>query len=179
MNEGIPRPLLALAAIVVLAAISLGIKDHFHPSKEAQAMASANPSVAASSAAAVPKKIDSAKLRRVRVSGLRANPPDTAQSATDGIERQSVSVNYTKADAEAFIVNNHAWNTVGLAHAAHYQADATMDSRTRLGKELNAKIVKASLSAPQCVPLPNSVMHGDVDAHYYENWAREYSCQLR
>ena len=178
MNEGIPRPLLALAAIVVLAAISLGIKDHFQPSKEAQDMASANPS-AASSAAAVPKKIDSAKLRRVRISGLRANPPATAQSATDGIERQSVSVNYTKADAEAFIVNNHAWNTVGLVHAAHDQADATTDSRTRLGKELNAKIVKASLSAPKCVPLPNSVMHGDVDAHYYENWAREYSCQLR
>jgi hypothetical protein len=27
-----------------------------------------------------------------------------------------------------------------------------------------------------CVPLPNLTKPRDVDAAYYQNWAREYSC---
>jgi hypothetical protein len=172
MNEGIPRSLLTLTAIVALAAVSVGIKDYFQKMKEAQPTASVAPSKAASG----PKNASSAKLRRVRMSALAADAANIAHSAED-TEKPFISQQSSEADAKALIVKDHAPNTRG-AQAAHDQADAT-DRGTRLGNELKTNVVGSAFSVPRCMPLPNSVMQGDVDAPYYENWAQEYSCQLQ
>jgi len=176
MNEGIPRPLLTLTAIVVLGAVSVGIKDYFQKPKEAQPTASAVLSVAQSNAASVPKKNSSPKLRRARMSALAANAANTGHSAED-TEKPFISQQSGEANAKALIANDYAPNTVG-AHAARDQADAAKDLRTRVGNELKANVVVSAFSRPQCIPLPNAVRRGDVDAPYYENWAQEYSCQI-
>lgn len=171
MNEGIPRPLLVLAGIVVLAAVFVGVKDYFQKPRETQPTASASPSVTPSNTTTVAKKAGSTKLRRVRISST-GNAANTSDSAADDIEGRSSSKESGEAGSETS--DDYAQSTV--AQAARDGAEAAME---RQGDEINAKIVRLLFSPPKCVPLPNLVINGDVDAPYYENWAREYSCRLR
>lgn len=173
MNEGIPRPLLVLTVIIVLAAIFLGIKDHFQ--KPPYRPPGADPVSAKPNITAPIKQTNSTKAR---ISRLAKNSSTIAYPTTNDIEQQRISGTYSDADAKALMVS-HASNPVGSVQTGRIQANAATDARSRLGDEINTKIVKARLSEPQCIPLPNSVVHGDVDAPYYENWAKEYSCHLR
>lgn len=51
------------------------------------------------------------------------------------------------------------------------EGDLTSDRNDRGRDPLGA--ISLSLSS-SCLPLPNLTKPGDVDAPYYENWAREY-----
>jgi len=174
MNEGIPRPLLALAGIVVLAAAFIGVKDYFQKPRETQPTASASPLVAQSNPTTVAKKAGSTKLRRARISSA-GNAANTPGFAADNTENSSTSEESGEAGSETS--NDYAQRT--LAQAARDGADAAMEGQTRQGGEIDARMVRLLFSPPKCVPLPNLVISGDVDAPYYENWAREYSCRLR
>jgi hypothetical protein len=188
MNEGIPRPLLVLTVVVVLAAIFLGIKDHFR--KPIYAPPAPNP-IAASDIANLPKKVESTKAKPARkVRSATKSSLSGAESAAEDIEEQRITGTYSDADARALLVAGHARhaghasNLLGSVKDAREQADAAVDANTTAGTDIrtedkkDTKIVKARFSEPQCVPLPNSVVPGDVDAPYYENWAKEYSCHL-
>jgi hypothetical protein len=48
--------------------------------------------------------------------------------------------------------------------------EAAMEQNTGVRKKLD--MTKC------CMPLPNLTKPGDVDATYYGNWAREYSCLI-
>ena len=176
MNDGIPRPLLALTAIVFLAALYVGVRDYFQKPREAQPTASAVVAVAQSNATSVPKKTRSPRLRRVRMSAMAANAANPAHSAED-TEKPFISQQSSVADAKQ-IGSDYAPNSEGV-QAAHDKAEAAEDRPVIVGYGLRTSIVVSAFSVPQCIPLPNSVMREDVDAPYYENWAREYSCHLR
>lgn len=178
MKEGIPRPVLALAAIVALVVVSIAIKDYFQKPKEAQSVASTSPSDAQSNAKAAAKKINSTKHRRVRTSALAENSVNTAYPAADDIEKPAIDRQSVGADNAGSTLNQYAENAAA-DQASHADTDAAVEGHTRPGDVVKAKLVKFVFSAPKCVPLPNLVMRQDVDAPYYENWAREYSCQLR
>ena len=152
MNEGIPRPLL-----------------------NSLQLSSSLPFMSASRITSKNQRKHSP--RRARMSALAANTDNPAHPAED-TEKPFIGQQSGDADARAISVNDHAPNAIG-AQAAPEPAEAAMNQRPRAENELKTNVVGAAFSVPQCIPLPNSVMRGDVDAPYYENWAREYSCQVR
>lgn len=153
MREGIPRPLLALTAVVVVAAICLGVRDYVQK-KQASPTASTSTAVQPN-AIGLPKKATSAKTRRVRISATEANMLAT-ESAKNDIAPDTVS-----------------------AEGVHGEAEVTTERNNRVGDERDKKdkkIARPASSTPRCLPLPNLTKLTDADALYYENWAREYEC---
>jgi hypothetical protein len=92
------------------------------------------------------------------MSATEANAPATAQGAADDMEKALISRESAKAGAKATVVMDNGPNTVG-AQAAHDDGNE-LDTITACGA--------------QSLTLPNLTKPGDVDAAYYENWAREY-----
>ena len=151
------RIVLALAAIVAVVGISLGIIDYV--------VKKSNPPASTDSAAvdrsnnsdtaAAQKKDTTAKARQGRVSATQGKTP--AQQAS--------------ADEKPLISEDFADN-VG-AQAAQDEVEAGMDRNNRV-----RNIVRPALPSKQCLPLPNGTKAGDVDAFYYKDWAKEYSCLI-
>src|SRR5215471_7359409 len=106
------RLLVALTGIVVALAIYVGINDYLKPQKQAKPPASTGTlTVNDSHAISVPKRITSAKTRRVRMSGTEANAPATAQTGADDTEKPLISEEFAKAGATGKGVIAHAPNT--------------------------------------------------------------------
>jgi hypothetical protein len=161
MTEGMPRSLLALAAIVALVTISVGIRDYL---QEKQAKPPATATIVQSNPITVPKKTTSAKARGARMSATEANVPATTQAAADDMEKPSAKDNPANAV---------------ITQVSHGGGEAE-DQTNRARNELDTKIAAPALSAsvPHCLPLPNATNPRDVDAPYYKNWAKEYSCGI-
>jgi hypothetical protein len=165
MTEGVPRFMLVLAAMVAIVAISVGIRDHAKQ-QETKAPASTNtPTLADSNRR---KKSTSAKTRRA---------PRPASEGNDGTTSAPPQViwksPFTKASAKATGVND-APNTL-TAQAVNDEREAALGGGNRVN-ELDPKTPKPPVSDPQCLPLPNLTGMRDVDAYYYQNWARVYWC---
>ena len=148
-----PRPLIALTAVVVVMAIFVGIKDYVQ-GDQAKPLAS-TPTAVQSNALSLPRKTTSAKTKPTRISAAELNVPTTATAKTT-------------------VENDNAPKTLG-AQAAHDEVEPAMDRNNRVRNELDSNI---ALSPPDCLPLPNGTKLEDVDAPYYKNWAKEYSCQF-
>jgi len=158
MPETLSRPLVALTVIVTVVAISLGIKDYVEQHKKAEPSASTStPTEVRSNARTRSRKTTSAKAMRARTSATEASAPAAAQGAADDMEKALISQESAKPGAKATVVMDNGQNTVG-AQAAHDDGNE-LDTITACGAQ--------SL-------LPNLTKPGDVDAAYYENWAREY-----
>ena len=154
-----PRLLVAITGIVVALSIYIGITDYLKPQKESKHPASGStPSTIDSKAISVVRNSTSAKTRRARMSATEANAPATAQDAADDMEKPLISEEFAKAGAKKVVIDSVS-NTL-RAQGAHDEVEA------------------AALSPAQCVPLPNGTKPENVDAAYYKNWAKGYSCPI-
>jgi hypothetical protein len=149
------RSISALAAVIAVVAIFVGIKDYIEQQKEKPAASTSTRMVVASKTITVPKNTTSAKTGRSRMSANKAVAPATAQAGADNMEKPLISEEFAKASAEPGADNN----TI-RAQTAHDKVEA------------------ATLSTAQCLPLPNGTKPGNVDEGYYKNWAREYLCLI-
>src|SRR5262249_12070318 len=118
------------------------------------------------------KKTTSAKTRRTRMRATEADASATAQAAADAREKSRINEE-SKSGFQDRVVNDQAPETV---MAADHAGEAAMAQDNRVRNKLDAKTAVSALTAPQCAPLPNVTNPEDVDAHYYQNWAREYWC---
>lgn len=155
------RFLVALIGIVAVVAISVGIKDYVKQQGKAKPPASTStPTVVDSNAITVPKQTTSAKTRQARMSATEANAPATAQAAADEILEKRLNKEFADTVREN-------------PKAAHDELEAAMDRNNRVRNTARPALLPA-----QCLPLPNGTKLRDVDATYYKNWAREYSCLI-
>jgi len=141
------RLVLVMAGTVAVVAIAVGIKDYVQQKHQTS---TSTPTVVPSNTRTVQRKSTSAKTGRTRMSATQAN----AQAPAYKVEKPLLSKAFGNADAKA--------------QAAHDAAGAAMDRNNRVGSEFD--------TITTCVPLPNLTKPGDIDAPYYENWAREYGC---
>ena len=172
-----PRLLLALAVIVAIGAVSLGIRDYVRKKKEAEPPTSTStPTGVHSNALTVPTKTTAANTRRSRMSATEADTSATALPVADDMEKPLSSEEFAKAGGKAINAIDNAPNNV-RARAAHDELAAAMGRKNRVCDELNtitASETARPVVALQSLPLPNLTKPGDVDAAYYQNWAREY-----
>jgi hypothetical protein len=151
MPETVPRLLVVITGIVAVLATVVGVRDYVGRKETAKPPASASSTtVAQSIPGTVRRKTASAKTRRARMSATEANTP-AGLAATD-TEKPIISEESAKHD----VVHDTPKNV--RVQLAHY--------------EVNAALLLA------CLPLPNSTKPGDVDATYYQDWAREYGCRV-
>jgi len=177
MSESLPRPLLALAVVVAAGALFLGIKDYVQQKNPKPTTSTSTPTVVDSSTRAVQKKTTSPKAKRARMSGTEADAPTKTQATADDTEKPLIRKESPNSGSKEVLANNNESNAEAAAHE---------DQQTAIGQNNNgvhkdqpnkaSDIFKPDLSTPKCVPLPNVTSPADVDAPYYQNWAREYSC---
>jgi hypothetical protein len=178
MPEGLPRIVLVLTATVAIAAIVLGVKDYFQPRAETKSSASTTAATVAQPDAKdvhnKNKKNALADARRKRTSGSEVKSAAAGQAAED--ESESLLAP-TVANSTLLVVKDNALHAMPTAGDGE---QATTDTDGSLQKKVNSKSAKPTTItvSPECMPLPNMTGPEDVDAQYYRNWAREYSCQL-
>lgn len=164
----VTRIALALAGVVAVGIISLGIKDYVQQ-KKSQSESTSAPTVAYANTKTAGKKTTSAsaKIRRARGSATEANAAAVEQAAAENMENSLTSEEFPRAGAKTMRVMGSAPNTE-RAQAAYQEVEAAMDGDNPVRREFHG--IKS------CVPLPNGTRPRDPDATYYQNWAREYSC---
>ena len=184
MPENLPRTLLVITIIVAVAAVFLGVRDYFGRKRDVTpaATAPASTAVDSNSVAAQKKKTTSARTRRARVSSSKTDAGSNAATAACGPGRGLTNEEVAKADANAIVANDDSSKTA-LPRAAHQNPGRTVlaqrpsdSARKAASPEVSDDEVEGILSHTDCVPLPNLTQPGDVDAPYYQNWAREYGC---
>jgi len=151
------RLVLVITGIVVVVAIAVGIKDYVQPKSPAS---TSTPSVVPSNAGTLPKKSTAARTRRARASATKAND----QAPTDNTEGPLFSKP---------LFSKPFGNAGAKAQAVHEAAEEAMD---RAAMERNNRVRSKFDTITTCVPLPNGTKPGEVDAAYYQAWAREYGC---
>jgi hypothetical protein len=169
MPENVPRLMLVLTGIVALLAIFVAIRDYIHKDTQPSANTS-TASLVPSNVKLVQKKTSLAK-RQAHGSAREANTSSTTYPAVDETDKpiSFTAMALSPAMTDSWPIT--ASSTVS-ASVAHDEADAAMNGNDRVGNEFTTE----TASAPQCVPLPNVTKPEDVDAGYYQNWAREYLC---
>lgn len=182
MPDGLPRPLIALAAIVALAAIIFGVKDFvsgrkgLSPSATTSAPAAIQPSAESTKQVTKKQKISSAKIssaqtKRSRRSAQEANAGATAEAGMDDLSKPLISDRLANNGAEGTIAGDPA--STAAAQAGN---DALEAADRKHQPSPAAEAARSALFVAQCVPLPNVTDPRDADGPYYQNWAREYSC---
>ncbi len=152
MPEFLPRILVVLTGLVAVIALYVGITDYLHRRKDAAPPSSESAStVVPSSAATVRKKIAKSRQARTLATESIDAVPVPAQGDDTGTGKQIVG--------EAF-------------GAVLYDAPKAHQVQPAFDR------FDGTLTSAACVPLPNSTKPGDVDATYYQNWAKEYGCKL-
>ena len=146
------RWLQAVAVVVAAGAIYLGVASYRGREQERKPVTDL-PLVVTTSQPSLPKK-SVPKARRTRTSGSE-QPAFTAGFAEGAIEPLSMRESVT-SDAE----NGKSDSAPGVIVGSQTHEEA-----------------KGTPSLPACEPLPNSTKPEDVDADYYQNWAREYGCK--
>jgi len=169
MRESVPRFVLVLTGIVAIAALCLGIKDHFEQEKNSNDPASGTPTLVRSDATTKQKKIPSAKTRQQRLSAAEGTAPAESQGLTNDLEKSLIRQESAKSEAKPIVAMDHGSNGAKVK-GAQRELEAT-DETNRLGHERNTN---PNSALPTCLPLPNGTELGDVDAPYYGNWAGEY-----
>jgi hypothetical protein len=169
MPESLPRPLLVLTAIVAAIALFVGIRDYLDQKKEAKLPTTAPVVEQSNGKAHSNKKTASAKTRRARISSSETNASASGQASAEQLKKQLARDEVFNADANAVIVLDTRLSAA-QAKTARDGSDAAMDRDNREQREFETIVAPGSA----CLPLPNLTQPGDVDAPYYQNWAREY-----
>ena len=163
MMETIPRPLLVLTAIIMLVALSVGVKDYV---RGKEATPEAHTSALQSDGTSIRQSANSAKTKQARMSVTKTNV------------RQAEQENQLNADStgKPIVSKEFLKKSASTVQPITAQLDGPdLNSRN----EHDKKTAKPTFSVPDCVPLPNGTTAADADAPYYENWAAEYSCVFR
>ena len=165
MTEAIPRSLLVLTAIVMIVAISVGVRDYLQekrakPPQETSSLTSGNSNIPAPDKKSASAKKTLVTVRRARMS---AAADELSKTATNSVASAKPAA------------NDEPLNTV-LVQAAQRQQE-TFNGSSSAPNQAGSNI-RPALFVITCVPLPNLIQPGDVDAPYYQNWAREYSCGM-
>lgn len=173
-----PRSLLAITGVVALVVISLGIKD-FLDARKAAKHPPVTPTVTATSTPAPPQKDatpikkKSVRTHRSGASAHEAAPGDANQATTMGNVQDSKTVQSTNTGATPIPVAENPESAMS-AQTAHDEIVARLDRSDRV--HMASQTMRFASSTVDCIPLPNGTETKDVDAGYYRNWAREYSC---
>jgi len=160
MPETVPRLLVVITGVVAILASFVGVRDYMGRKDAAKPLASTSSTVAVqSNSGTARRKTNSAKTRHPRRSSTEANTA-TWLAAAD-VEKPTTGLDSAKPD---------------MVHdaSASMIPDTSTTSRDQLAQ--NDVNVPWSLA---CLPLPNSTKPGDVDANYYQDWAKEYGCKLK
>jgi hypothetical protein len=157
-----PRIFVALTAIVAIAAISLAIKDYVQQNN-APAASTNSVTVVAPEPTTAPQKSTPKKTKRARSSPTEANPTEEARAAADEVEKPLVGDELGNARANA--IDGEETSNSAKAQAVDNEPDLPA-----------CNTAKPLLPPSESLPLPNMTKPGDVDAPYYQNWAREYWC---
>ncbi len=153
MPEFIPRTLVVLTAIVAVIALFIGIRDYVAIKNKARPVASPGAkSVVQPDTVIARKKTVRAKKSRAQLPATETNAA-VADAAEDATTRPLIREVLAKVESAP-----------GRGRTAEVQA------------VLNA--ANSRSSSHTCTPLPNSTKPEDVDAIYYQGWAREYGCGL-
>jgi hypothetical protein len=143
------RLVVVMAGIVAVVAIAIGIKDYV---QQKHPTSTSTPTIVPSKTKSVQRKNTSAKTSGRSPMSMEGS----AHAPADKVQKPLLTKTFGNADAKA--------------QAAHDAAGAAMDRNNRQNREFD--------TSTTCVPLPNLTKSGDIDAPYYENWAREYGCLL-
>ena len=152
MPEFIPRSLVILTAVVALIALFIGVRDYLATKHEVR------PAVSMSAKSAVqPDELNARK---------KIGPAKKRQA-----ERSAAETPSARADAAGWDAASKS-----LIKDVLVKVDSTPDRR-RI-EEVQPLLNEVSSRSPSrlCAPLPNSTKPEDVDAIYYQGWAREYGC---
>ena len=168
--QRITRPVAVLTAIVAIVVISLGIKDYVEQQKAKPSSSKSTSTVTRTSPIARQKTTTSTKARQAHGSAIGARAPVTAQAAAAETEKPLISEEFSKPGTKAIALMGQG-HGAATAQAANDEPGAKIHPKDGVGNELDAP-TRPALSS--CLPLPNGTEPGDVDAPYYEVWAREY-----
>ena len=161
MPESLPRWLLGVTAIIAVVALTVGIRDYLRPSKDEKPAATASTPTVIDSAKTSRKKSSPAKTRRARNSAAEGTSPAKTQTAdrqtADEMEKLLVYGDPPKANDKM---------TGGT--------DPDSPSNTVSRRQIEAAMHRNRVSCDEIDKLANLTKPGEVDAPYYENWAREY-----
>jgi len=160
MPETVPRSLVVITAVIAILAAFVGVRDYMGRKETAKPLASASSTTAVqSNSGTAKKKTASAKTRRTRGASAEANAATGPASAD--VQKATIGENSVKSD-------------VVRGASASMIPDKSTNTRAQLAdNDVNAAFSLA------CLPLPNSTKPGDVDANYYQDWAKEYGCRLK
>ena len=152
MPEFIPRSLVILTAAIALIALFIGVRDYVATKHEARPAVSVGaPAAVQPNEASERKKIGTAKRRRAERSD--AETPAAVAAAADAVDKSLIK-----------------------------DVLARVESTPNRGRTVEAPPIvneaASRTSSRSCAPLPNSTKPEDVDALYYQGWAREYGCGL-
>jgi cytoskeletal protein RodZ len=169
--EKVTRPLVWLILIVAVVAIGLGIRDYVGGRKAANPASTATPTVEPSKGGMRAKRSTSSpsKTKAGRSYASEAGLPTEAQAAADGSDTPLVSRDSSQSGTELVAVTDTDLNSPAAGTASD-EVDAAGHGHG--GIRSDRKPADPALSA--CLPLPNGVQPGDVDAAYYFGWASEY-----
>jgi hypothetical protein len=166
--RALTRPVVALAAIVAIVVVALGIKDYVGQQNANSPAGAATPTVEHTKAITRPKKTTtSGKVERTRMSATEATAAETSQAVADEMEKPLVGEE--SSDAGAKLMENRP-NTL-TAQAAQDEAEPAIDRDSGVP---NARDTIAKPGSSACLPLPNGTQPQDVDGPYYLGWAKEY-----
>lgn len=169
--RALTRPVVALAAIVAIVVVALGIKDYVGQQNANSPAGAAAPTVEHTKAITRPKKTTtSGKVERTRMSATKATAEETAQATADEIQKPTTSEGSADADGKQTVAMENQPNTL-TAEAARDKREAAIGLGDRVPKEQDTI---AGPGSSACLPLPNGTLPGDVDAAYYFGWATEY-----
>ena len=149
MPEFVPRALAVLTAIVAILAVYVGVRAYIEKPKDGKPQTSAT----------VPTVVHSNEVRARKTPLTNTSRAHFSEAAD--VPRAHIPVD----DREHSLIKSYFGN-----------GGAAYDPPKSPGLQTVDNDVNAILSSPACVPLPNSTKPGDVDAPYYQNWAREYGC---
>lgn len=151
MPEFVPRSLVILAGFIAAIALFIGIRDYISAKNEVRPVASGDAqSVVQPKATPLRKKANTKKARRARISATDANAA-VAGAAESAAEKPFIG-------------------------AVLASLNTAYEPRKPAKLQSPLDEVNATSSVRSCVPLPNSTKPEDVDAIYYQGWAREYGC---
>ena len=151
--EILTRPMVALAAVIAIVALALGIEDYVEQQNAKAPAGTVTPTLEHTKSTR-PKKTTSAK--RAYMSATEATA-EKSQNAADEMEKPLISEESSDAGAKASIVKEIRPNPL-KAQATHDEAEAATHGD----------------NGSSCLPLPNGTQPGDVDAPYYFGWAGQY-----
>lgn len=152
MPEFIPRSLVVLTVVVAGIALWIGIRDYVGAKNRVWPAVTTGTQKAPQPYVTVRKKAFAVNKRRMQASATETNA-QVSNTGGNGAE--------TPLIREILARGETAYNGAKTAKVQPLLNEANSRS-----------------SPHECVPLPNSTKPEDVDAIYYQGWAREYGCGL-